>query len=86
MRAPLAIVTAIFVLFTSQAPSRAADLRFPEDAALRAVHFVDGREGWAVGDEGTIWHTIDAGQTTPSTQPQVTGVDFGIATITASAA
>jgi photosystem II stability/assembly factor-like uncharacterized protein/tetratricopeptide (TPR) repeat protein len=33
-----------------------------DDAALHAVQFVDGNEGWAVGDEGTVWHTIDGGQ------------------------
>ncbi len=31
---------------------------------LCAVQFVDnGKEGWAVGDEGVIQHTIDGGQT-----------------------
>lgn len=34
-----------------------------EDAALHAVQFVDKNEGWAVGDEGVIWHTIDGGKT-----------------------
>src|SRR5262245_47539588 len=43
-------------------PAGAAHLRHPEDATLRAVQFVDEREGWAVGDEGVIWHTIDAGK------------------------
>jgi photosystem II stability/assembly factor-like uncharacterized protein len=43
--------------------ARAADLRYFEDAALRAVHFVDAKEGWAVGDEGVVWHTIDGGAT-----------------------
>ncbi len=40
----------------------AADLRNFEDAALHAVQFWDNREGWAVGDEGVIWHTIDGGK------------------------
>src|SRR5262245_13597656 len=41
----------------------ASDLRFFNDAALHAVQFMaDGQEGWAVGDEGVIWHTIDGGQ------------------------
>lgn len=44
-------------------PAVAADRRHPEDATLRAVQFVDDREGWAVGDEGVIWHTIDGGKT-----------------------
>jgi photosystem II stability/assembly factor-like uncharacterized protein len=34
-----------------------------DDAALRAVQFVDAKEGWVVGDQGTIWHTIDGGKT-----------------------
>jgi photosystem II stability/assembly factor-like uncharacterized protein len=43
--------------------ARAADLRNFEDAALRAIQFVDENEGWAVGDEGVVWHTIDGGTT-----------------------
>jgi photosystem II stability/assembly factor-like uncharacterized protein/tetratricopeptide (TPR) repeat protein len=39
-----------------------AELRNFEDAALHAVQFWDNREGWAVGDEGVIWHTIDGGK------------------------
>jgi photosystem II stability/assembly factor-like uncharacterized protein/tetratricopeptide (TPR) repeat protein len=54
--------TMALVLATAAA-TRAADLRYAEDAALHAVHFVDGKEGWAVGDEGVIWHTIDGGRT-----------------------
>src|SRR5881275_2660462 len=34
-----------------------------DDAALHAVQFVDREEGWGVGDEGVVWHTIDAGRT-----------------------
>src|SRR5438067_13917230 len=33
------------------------------DAALRAVQFTDRNEGWALGDEGAVWHTIDGGDT-----------------------
>jgi photosystem II stability/assembly factor-like uncharacterized protein len=40
---------------------RAQDLRYFDDAALHAVQFVDRDEGWAVGDEGVIWHTVDGG-------------------------
>src|SRR5262245_22418057 len=54
---------AALVLLVSAAGSRAADLRYVEDATLRAVHFIDAKEGWAVGDEGVILHTIDGGQT-----------------------
>ena len=41
--------------------ARAAAPR-PDDAPLHAVQFVDRVEGWAVGDEGAILHTIDAGK------------------------
>ncbi|MFN4261877.1 MAG: YCF48-related protein [Gemmataceae bacterium] len=33
-----------------------------EDAALHSVYFVDKAEGWAVGDDGVIWHTYDGGE------------------------
>ncbi|HEV3445057.1 MAG TPA: YCF48-related protein [Gemmataceae bacterium] len=40
----------------------AANLRNFDDAALHAVQFVDENEGWAVGDDGVVWHSIDGGQ------------------------
>src|SRR5437870_10754633 len=40
-----------------------ADLPHYDDATLRAVHFIDDKEGWAAGDEGVIWHTLDGGGT-----------------------
>src|SRR5690348_15299083 len=49
----------------------AADLRNFDDAALHAVQFVDLSEGWAVGDDGVIWHTIDGGR---NWERQPTGV------------
>jgi photosystem II stability/assembly factor-like uncharacterized protein/LmbE family N-acetylglucosaminyl deacetylase len=39
----------------------AGDLRNFEDAALRAIQFIDDQEGWAVGDEGVVWHTVNGG-------------------------
>lgn len=33
------------------------------DAAVHAVQFIDTTEGWAVGDDGVIWHSIDGGAT-----------------------
>ncbi|MCI0458802.1 MAG: YCF48-related protein [Gemmataceae bacterium] len=45
------------------ARAQAADPRHFEDAALRAVQFVDAKVGWAVGDEGVVWQTIDGGDT-----------------------
>src|SRR5258708_6838008 len=53
------------------AAARAADLRNFDDAALHAVQFVDAKEGWSVGDEGVVWHTIDGGQ---NWERQPTGV------------
>jgi photosystem II stability/assembly factor-like uncharacterized protein len=32
------------------------------DAALRTIHFADENEGWAAGDDGVCWHTIDGGK------------------------
>jgi photosystem II stability/assembly factor-like uncharacterized protein len=46
---------------TFTAPA-AADQRHFEDATLRGVHFIDDKEGWSVGDEGVVWHTLDGGQ------------------------
>ncbi len=56
------ISVALVLLAAANAP--AADLRYFDDAALHAIQFADaeGREGWAVGDEGVIWHTIDGGR------------------------
>lgn len=31
------------------------------DAGIHAIQFIDQSEGWAVGDDGTIWHSIDSG-------------------------
>lgn len=51
-----------------------------DDAALRAVQFVDAREGWAAGDDGAIWHSIDGGQTwerqKSGTRATLTGIHF----------
>src|SRR5438105_2346963 len=38
------------------------EVRHVEDATLRSVHFIDAQEGWVVGDEGVILHTIDGGR------------------------
>ncbi len=45
--------------FLAAGPVLAAD--YAEDAALRAVHFVDENEGWAVGDQGAIYRTMNKG-------------------------
>ncbi|MFO0877527.1 MAG: YCF48-related protein [Gemmataceae bacterium] len=43
-------------------PAQAAETPAFEDACVRAVHFFEDRQGWAVGDDGVIWHTIDGGK------------------------
>jgi photosystem II stability/assembly factor-like uncharacterized protein len=58
MRLPFLTLIAAVLSF---APARGATNPFFNDAALRAVQFVDDKEGWAVGDDGGIWHTIDGG-------------------------
>jgi photosystem II stability/assembly factor-like uncharacterized protein len=53
-----------FILLLSPTNSGQADeLRNFDDAALRAVQFLNAKEGWAVGDEGVVWQTIDGGKT-----------------------
>jgi len=56
------IIAALALAAALPMPVCAADLRFPEDAALHAVQFVDSNEGWSVGDDGAIWHSIDGGK------------------------
>ena len=34
-----------------------------DDAGVHAVQFVDASEGWACGDDGVVWHSIDGGKT-----------------------
>ncbi len=60
LRVP-SILWAVAAIMALSPSARCADLRNFEDAALRAVQFWDNREGWAVGDEGVIWHSIDGG-------------------------
>lgn len=57
-----ALLTLIAV-FLGGAGATAAPPRNYDDAPLRAVRFVDRNEGWAVGDHGCVWHTIDGGKT-----------------------
>jgi photosystem II stability/assembly factor-like uncharacterized protein len=57
LRLPLAAV-----LLAAAAPIAPAHPPVPfDDAAVHAVQFADRNEGWAVGDDGVIWHTIDGG-------------------------
>jgi photosystem II stability/assembly factor-like uncharacterized protein len=62
MRPVSAIPLLLFAVSVLAIPARAGEPRNFEDAALHAVQFVDKVEGWAVGDDGVVWHTIDAGK------------------------
>src|SRR5436190_761714 len=67
MRSLCKLSAAVLLLIIALTPVRAADLRYFDDAALHAVQFIteengECREGWAVGDDGAVWHSIDAGK------------------------
>jgi photosystem II stability/assembly factor-like uncharacterized protein len=75
-RIPLALaLSLVLATVSTAAPPPSYD-----DAALRAVQFVDAREGWAAGDDGVIWHSIDGGQTwerqKSGTRATLTGIHF----------
>lgn len=67
----LVLVAAVLLFALASGRAGAADLRHFDDAALHAVQFVDRNEGWAVGDEGCVWHSINGGRTW---ERQATGV------------
>ena len=52
-----------FFLLAIPATIFAQDVPHFGDAAVRAIQFVDENEGWAAGDDGVIWHSIDSGKT-----------------------
>jgi photosystem II stability/assembly factor-like uncharacterized protein len=58
---PICLALAVSAALTL--PAHAGVPRSFDDAALHAVQFVDPKEGWAVGDEGVVWHTVDGGET-----------------------
>ncbi|MCS7020858.1 MAG: YCF48-related protein [Gemmataceae bacterium] len=57
----LVMVVAEVLLQGSAAPAQVLPPYY-EDATLYGVYFVDAQEGWAVGDAGVIWHTVDGGE------------------------
>lgn len=61
------LCVSLFLVATS---AFASDLRHVEDASLRSVFFIDPQEGWIVGDEGVILHTINSGK---QWERQITG-------------
>jgi len=71
---------AVLFLAILAAPSLAQPPVAFNDAAIRAVQFIDQSEGWAVGDDGVIWHSIDGGKTwerqKSGTRASLRGVHF----------
>jgi photosystem II stability/assembly factor-like uncharacterized protein len=57
----LLITLAFFTL--AESASTSDQLRHVDDATLRSVFFIDHKEGWVVGDEGVILHTLNGGKT-----------------------
>ena len=51
------------LLAVAASASASDDLRHVDDATLRSVFFIDHKEGWVVGDEGVILHTLNGGKT-----------------------
>ncbi|MEX0937980.1 MAG: YCF48-related protein [Pirellulales bacterium] len=51
------------VALSSAAEPTKIEANMQGDATLWDVDFVDASTGWAVGDRGVIWHTLDGGQT-----------------------
>ncbi len=58
MRMIPALLTALLLT----APAFASPPLAVDDAPLHALQFIDKDEGWAVGDDGVILHTVDAGK------------------------
>lgn len=70
MIGPVALLAVALLAFCLQA----GETNCHEDAALNAVHFTDVKNGWAVGDQGTVMRTTDGGgtwlrQTLPTRAP-----------------
>lgn len=62
MRHGWAALTFLSLIFVPNSILRAEAVD-PSDATLYGVDFIDTQEGWAVGEQGTVWHTIDSGKT-----------------------
>src|SRR5437016_5900816 len=53
---------ALFVSAVTAGAARSAEPRFFDDCTIRSIHFINEKEGWAAGDDGVVWHTLDAGK------------------------
>src|SRR5438477_7951386 len=53
---------AVAIVAAMSAPAGAQPPVAFDDAGLHAIQFVDASEGWACGDDGAIWHSMDGGK------------------------
>src|SRR4051794_39224134 len=60
---PVRPLLALAVTLALAVPALAQPAVAFNDAGLHAVQFVDASEGWACGDDGAVWHSIDGGKT-----------------------
>ena len=76
VRFPVAVV----MIAVLAAPSFAQPPVAFDDAGIHAIQFIDQAEGWAVGDDGVIWHSMDGGKTwerqKSGTRASLRGVHF----------
>ncbi|MFO0815938.1 MAG: YCF48-related protein [Gemmatales bacterium] len=56
-------LASVCLFLVTWVPAWADEAPATPDAALRAIHMADAREGWAVGDDGLVLHTMDGWQT-----------------------
>jgi photosystem II stability/assembly factor-like uncharacterized protein len=52
----------------------------PDEFYPQAAHFSDSQTGWIAGLNGTIWHTVDGGQTWTPQSTGTTAPLYGIST------
>lgn len=56
------LLVALAALAALSSPALAQPSIAFDDAGVHAVQFVDASEGWACGDDGAVWHTINGGK------------------------
>lgn len=79
MRVLCFVLTALVMCITNSWGFSQPPIPFA-DACIHAIQFIDSSEGWAVGDDGVIWHSIDGGKTwerqKTGTRASLRGVHF----------
>lgn len=78
----IAAMACLLLAVWMSGPLRAAPPANFDDAPIHAIQMVDRTEGWAVGAEGVIWHTIDGGQHWERQPSGVRGTLYGLHFVT----